>query len=125
PGTITPATMKSTMESSVPNPHDIDPFFAQGTASRSGSSVKVTGSGNAASSQDPNFFTVTFAPSGRGESLSSVTLNLTDARLKFDNTKASGFPFTLGRLRGISASNITTNIRGGTDNIQSITLMFN
>jgi hypothetical protein len=57
--------------------------------------------------------------------LSQLTINLTPAGLKFDSSKASGFPFTLGNLTQITPGNITTNVPANTASIPSITLFFN
>ena len=52
-----------------------------------------------------------------------MTLNLSNAFLKFD-TSGSGFPFTLGTLKGISAGSIHANIPVGNPDIPQITVSF-
>ncbi len=131
--TLTEQQIRTDLQNSVLSPHDVDPFFIQGTARArpgarraTGASVHVTGFGNGsnASSKDPSFFTITFEPGKKGESLTQVTIDLSTAGLKFDSSSDTGFPFTLGVLRGISASSITTNIPAEDPNIESITLFF-
>jgi hypothetical protein len=134
PGSLTEQQIRTALENSVLKPHDVDPFFSKATLTPrskkrkhgSGTSVTVTafGNGTNASSRDPNFFTVTFSPGKVGESLTRLTIDLSEAGLKFDSTTDIGFPFTLGQLQGISASSISTNIRTEDDNIASITLFF-
>jgi hypothetical protein len=130
--TLTEQDIRHDLQNSVLNPHDIDPFFSQGTAVRSaarksnGASVHITGFGNSsnASSQDPNFFTVTFHPGKKEGYLTQLTIDLSGAGLKFDSTSDTGFPFTLGKLQGISASSIRTNVPPEDSDIRSITLFF-
>jgi len=131
--TLTEQDIRTDLQNSVLSAHDIDPFFSQGTATNrpgarkaTGASVHITGFGNGsnASSQDPNFFTITFNPGKRGEYLSQVTIDLSSAGLKFDSTSDTGFPFTLGKLQGISASSITTNVPPENPDIETITLFF-
>ena len=133
PNSLSPDDMRGVLQGSVLNPHDVDPFFCRATAKAKpskkhsvGSSATVTGLGSStnASSRDPNFFTVTFSPGKFGETLTSVTIRLTGAGLKFDSTKATGFPFTLGKLRNIRASSITTNVPGQNGDFPSVTLQF-
>jgi hypothetical protein len=86
--------------------------------------VQVTGFGNGTSSRDKNFFTVTFTPGRNGETLTQLTIDLSQAGLKFDSTSDTGFPFTLGNVSGINVANISTNIPPQDPNIESITLFF-
>lgn len=131
--TLTEQDIRTDLQHSVLSVHDVDPFFSEGTAvARSsarratGSSLHITGFGNGsnASSQDPNFFTITFEPGKRGEYLKQITIDLSGAGLKFDSTSDTGFPFTLGKLQGINARSITTNIPAEDPDIESITLFF-
>jgi Subtilase family len=133
PASLTFQQMKDDLQMSVLSPHDVDPFFCEADATdklgrrrQSGASVHVTAFGNSsnASSTDPNFFTITFSPGKRGETLKQLTIDLSSAGLKFDSTTATGFPFTLGKLTGISPSSIKTNILPEHPNIESITLFF-
>ncbi len=139
PASLTMAQMKSALQAGVSLSHDLDPFVSSATATGgrgkgkkkkkrlSGSTVTVTGTGNDsnASSRDTNFFTITFATTKRKETLSSITIDLTDAYLKFDTTSDLGFPLTLGRLVNITPDDIITSIvRPGLDTIPSITLFF-
>jgi hypothetical protein len=59
------------------------------------------------------------------ESLSSITIDLTNAGLKFDTTSDTGFPFTLGRLVNINPNQIHASALPGVESISSITLTFN
>jgi Subtilase family len=133
PASLTFQQIKDDLQASVLNPHDIDPFFSHAMASAkpgrrhsTGASLNITAFGNSsnASSTDPNFFTITFNPARRRESLLEVTIDLSDAGLKFDSTSDTGFPFTLGNLKGISPSSIRTNVQAESPNIESITLFF-
>jgi hypothetical protein len=133
PTSLTFQQMKDDLQSSVLNPHDIDPFFSHATASAkrgrrrsTGAILNITafGNGSNSSATDPNFFTITFTPGKPRESLREVTINLSDAGLKFDSTTATGFPFTLGNLRGISPSSIRTNVPAEHPNIDSVTIFF-
>jgi hypothetical protein len=134
PTSLTEQQIRTDLENSVLKPHDVDPFFSKATTTgrskgrrhATGASVTVTAFGNStnASSRDPNFFTVTFSPGKKGEFLSELTIDLSNAGLKFDSTTDTGFPFTLGRLTGISPSSISTNIRAEDSNIEAITLFF-
>ena len=131
--TLTEADVRTALQNSVLDPHDIDPLFIRGTATGqlsghrgSAASLGVTGFGNGsnASSRDPNFFTVTFTPGRTGETLTRLTIDLISAGLKFDSTSDTGFPFTLGDVRGIFPASITANISKQNPNIESITLFF-
>jgi hypothetical protein len=128
PQTLTYQQIKSDLQSSVLNPHDTNPFISAAnlTARPSRSSVRISAFGNSsnASSRDPNFFTINFVPGTTGETLKLVTIDLLGAGLKFDSTTASGFPFTLGKLRNISPSSIHNNVKPETSSIRSITLSF-
>jgi Subtilase family len=138
PGSLTMAQVKNILQSSVSMEHDLDPFFSHATATGSrrdrgrhgkrfsGATVTVTGSGNDsnASSRDPNFFTITYATNKRGETLTSITIDLTNAGLDFDTTIGTGFPLTLGRLVNINPRDVIAVIPPGISGIPSITLFF-
>src|SRR4029077_2308335 len=117
PASLTFQEMKNALQRSVLTVHDIDPFFSQGTTSAGGrrprqrrhrrrgaptlgGSAHITAFGNSsnASSQDPNFFTITFTPKSLRSTLQQVIINLAGIGLKFDTTSDTGFRFTLGRL---------------------------
>jgi hypothetical protein len=135
PGSLTLPQIKTALQNSVRSPHDVDPFFSQviltprhgrRTKRAAGSSATITASGNGsnASSRDPNFFTINFTAGKPGQTLENVTIDMSEIDLKFDATADTGFPFTLGRLVGISANNITTNIAPGTDGLVRLTIAF-
>lgn len=134
PGSLTLLQIKSALQTSA-RLHDIDPFFSQVTLiprhgrkakKAAGSKVTMTASGNGsnASSRDPNFFTINFVAGKPGQTLEDLTIDMNEIDLKFDATADTGFPFTLGRLVGISANNITTNIAPGTDGSVQLTIGF-
>ncbi len=125
--TLTQSQVRSFLQHSPTAPHDLDPFSCTATANTtSGGKVIVNGFGNDlnASSHDPNFFTVTFVPGKSGETLKSVTIDLTNAGLSFDSTTASGFPFALGKLKNITAGQITNNVPVSNPEFFSLTLTF-
>ncbi len=126
-GTIDLAHMHTYLQKSPLAPHDLDPFSCTATATTtSGGKVIVTGTGTDlnASSQDPNFFNVSFVPGKTGETLTSVTVDLTHSGLSFDSTTTSGFPFTLGNLKSILANQITNNVPLNNGQFESLTLTF-
>ena len=134
PASLTLQEMKQALQSSVLDPHDLDPFFSQANAMRGrhrrgrhgSGSVQITALGNStnASSSDPNFFTISFTAGRRGRSLREVRIDLGDIGLKFDTTTDTGFPFTLGRLVNISPASITTNARPGDPNLRELVIDF-
>jgi len=136
PETLTTDQLRNILESTVTMQHDLDPFFSQAvsrplTKSRrkrqfAGGVITLSGCGNSsnASARDPNFFTLSFESAKRKESVKSVTINLTDAFLKFDTTVATGFPFTLGKLVGIDQSQISVSAPPEQETLSSITLTF-
>ena len=125
--TLTQAQVRSFLQKSPTSPHDLDPFSCTATATAtSGGKVIVTGVGNdlTASADDPNFFTVTFVPGKSGETLQSVTIDLTHSGLKFDSTVATGLPFTLGHLTNITANKITNNVPLNNSSFEAFTVTF-
>lgn len=77
--------------------HDLDPAFAQATASNGASSLHLTATGDDSNSSasNPNFFTATFTGQP-GLSISQLTIDLTNTSLSFDPSSDNGFPFTIG-----------------------------
>lgn len=136
PESLTTNQLRNILESTVTMEHDLDPFFSQAvsrplTKTRrrkqfAGGVVTLSGCGNSsnASARDPNFFTLSFESNKRKESLKAVTIDLTDAFLKFDTTMATGFPFTFGKLNGISANQISVSAQPEQETISSVTLSF-
>ena len=136
PGSLSVAQVRALLEQNVTLEHDLDPLFCQAVGRQStltrrtrrfsGATVTLSGCGNSsnASAHDANFFTLTFDSSRRRESLRSITINLTNAFLAFDTTPGTGFPFTLGRLVNIDASQISVDAPANTADIPSITLTF-
>ncbi len=100
PSTLTSAQIHSHLQQST-LAHDLDPAFAQATASNGATSIQLTASGDDSnsSSSSPNFFTATF--SGQpGQTLSQLTIDLTNTSLVFDSNATNGFPFTVGNNPG-------------------------
>ena len=137
PATLTASQINHILQTTVTMEHDLDPLqstaVSQGVRKKgrkkrfSGATITLTGTGNSsnASARDRNFFTLAFSTTKRKESLKSITINLTDAFLKFDTTTTTGFPFTLGKLVNINPNNISAvSIPQQTETISSITLAF-
>jgi subtilisin family serine protease len=128
PQSLTFAQMKNALQKSVLVQHDTNPFVSGVSLSKNGGpAVRINAFGNTsnASANDKNFFTISFVPGSPGETLKQVTIDLTGAGLKFDSTSASGYPFTLGKLKNISAASIHNNVPSQNGNIASITVSFN
>ncbi len=128
PGSVSPAQMRQVLQASAFT-HDLDPYMATAKLRAGSSRVTLTLTSDASSNiaqTNPNAFSLTFKGSG---SLTSVVLNPegTDATggntteplvteagftsrpgLVFDirDLSLGGFPFTLGTLNGVSASDI-------------------
>ena len=136
PASLSAAQVKNILQRSVTMQHDLDAFFSQAVARPvrvtrrtkrfSGGTVTVSGCGNSsnASAHDTSFFNITFDSTKRGETLSSVTIDINPAGLKFDTTSDTGFPFTLGKLVNISPADITVDVAPGDESVEAITLRF-
>lgn len=136
PASLTHSQLLSILERSPTMQHDLDPFFSQATVQGirntprrkkfSGATLTLSGMGNSsnASSRDVNFFTLTFNSTKKKESLTSITIDLTNAGLKFDTTIATGFPFTLGHLVGINPGDIRSFAPAGVESISALTIAF-
>lgn len=136
PAALTANQIRNLLQTTVTMEHDLDPLestaVSQGVRNTpkrkkfSGGKITLTGIGNSsnASARDRNFFTLTFNTTKRNESLTSITIDLTDAFLKFDSTTATGFPFTLGKLVGLSPSDVVGIIPMEKETIPSITIAF-
>ncbi len=124
PRSLTATQIRKTLQASA-GPHDLNSFFIQAIAGPFDNATVVTGHGNSstASSQDRNFFTIDFHGM-QGNSLRSLTIDIADAGLKFDTTTVSGYPFTLGNLEGVTASDISTNAPRRTVSFTRFTLTF-
>ncbi len=124
---LTQAQVRTFLQNSPLSPHDLDPFSCTATATTpGGGKVIVNGSGTDlnSSSHDPNFFHVTFVPGTTGETLKSVTIDVTNAGLSFDSSSATGFPFQLGSLKNITTSQITNNVPVDNGEFETLTLTF-
>jgi hypothetical protein len=143
-GALSLNEVRSALQSSVLEPHDLDPFVSQGTAlaqrikvkgkrskrgrgaGHSSATMTVTAHGDSSdgSAVDPNFFTVTFHPAQVGETLRQVTINLTNAGESFDSTTDFGFPVALGTLAGIGPQDIAVVAPAETEIFETLTLDF-
>ncbi|AGY60285.1 S8 family serine peptidase [Gloeobacter kilaueensis] len=116
PGSLTPAQVYEALQSSAQDiPFDLDPNFAQAKLFP----VLLTAQGD--SSSDPNFFTVALSSAATGQTLNQLTISLKDTGLVFDPSTSSGFPFTLGILRGVSAGDVTASL---SSDLSTLTLSF-
>ena len=105
PGSRTADQVRSLMEQSV-FPHDLDPNVCTATATNGTATVQIIANGNSSndSASSPTFFTVTFSGNA-GETLNQLIVDLTNTPLIFDESTATGFPFTIGsNPGGISVS---------------------
>jgi hypothetical protein len=113
PHSLAPDALRTILQASAFQ-HDLDPNHSQVVLQTGANNVLISadGDGTNTSVEDPNFFTVNYSG---GNSLAAVTLNLSKANptetvqgLVFDPTQATGVPFTLGNVKGVPASAITT-----------------
>ncbi|WP_218079830.1 S8 family peptidase [Anthocerotibacter panamensis] len=134
PGSVTPAQMKTILQTNA-LPHDLDPNFARGVSADG--TVTITAIGdigqNINTQIDPNFFRVSYAGPG---SVASIQLNggagsggnqtQSPTGIVFDNRVGPGFPLTFGLLQGISAAAITFTPLNtpAIGNIPTVTLNF-
>lgn len=120
PGSLSPQELYSALQNTaVDIPFDADTDFSKVVIGP----LTVTGNGDSsnASSSDPNFFKITLAPSATGETVAQVVIDLTAAGLVFDTSEDVGFPFTLGTLVGVNASDVTVQVA---DDTPVLTLTF-
>ncbi|WP_218079390.1 S8 family serine peptidase [Anthocerotibacter panamensis] len=121
-GSVTPTQMRTVLQRSA-FPHDLDPYFARASVSAAGTKITLSASAdNSTTGQnDVNALRVSVTGSGSLQSLSlgaqggnttggNVITGSTPG-LVFDvrTTSAAAFPFTLGPLTGLTASNITAS----------------
>lgn len=118
PGSVTPAQMKSILQSSG-HLHDLDPLFARADISLpNGGTLTITAraDGTALSSSDPNVFSVSYVGPG---SVASLVLDASSGSptagsvlgnvpgLVWDTRPpTAGGPFVLGTLRGLTSGDI-------------------
>ncbi|HEY4284553.1 MAG TPA: S8 family serine peptidase [Chthoniobacterales bacterium] len=137
PASLSVAQLRDVLEQSVTMEHDLDPFVSETTLMPlgrkhakkkfTGATITLTGTGNSsnASSHDANFFTLTFHSTKKKESLLAISVDLTNAGLNFDTTTIStGFPLTLGRMTGITPSDITIGAPVDVASVSTIVLAF-
>jgi len=93
PGTLTPAQIRTALESTA-SARDVDPGHA--VANAAGLSLSATGS----SATDPNFFQISWAPVAGGPTLVSMTIDVSAAGLQFDPSTDTGYPLTAGTTTG-------------------------
>ena len=131
PGSVTPLQMRGILQRSA-FPHDLDPYFARGVALAGASRVTITAdsdqgsAANFTSTIDRNVFKVSFDgtdaltkivfnPEGTNATGGNTTqmtrssaVGTSNPGLVFDRRPPNtGFPFTLGELRGVAATDIS------------------
>jgi subtilisin family serine protease len=120
PGSLTPEQIRSKLQAS-PAPRDLDPFFSQANLAAGPATVNITATGNFldGSEDSPNLFRVTFNSATAGQTLTSLTIDLTPAGLNFNPSTRTGFPFTAG----ISSAGVTVS-SGATARAKTLTVTF-
>jgi Subtilase family len=120
PGSLTPEQIRSKLQAS-PGPRDLDPFFSQANLAAGPATVNITATGNFldGSEDSPNLFRVTFNSATAGQTLTSLTIDLTPAGLNFNPSTRTGFPFTAG----ISSAGVTVS-SGATARAKTLTVTF-
>jgi subtilisin family serine protease len=118
PGTISPRAVSRIMKESAPA-RDVDLFFSKATARSDDAEVTITASGQnvAASGFDKKFFQISFRSEKHGQTLNSLTIDLTGTGLVFDPVS---FPVQVGSSTGPTITSATPNVISS-----SITLNFN
>lgn len=122
PDTFNPADLYGVLQNTaVDIPFDTDPDFSKVVVGPL--TVNAKGDGSNSSSRDPNFFTITLDPSAVGERVVQVVIDLSSAGLGlvFDTSEEGGFPFTLGALSGIDATQVNWELN---DSSKLLTLTF-
>ena len=97
PGSLTPEQIRSKLRAS-PGPRDLDPFFSQASLASGPATVNITATGSYydGAEDSPYFFRVAFNSPTAGQTLTTLTIDLTPAGLNFNPSTRTGFPFTVG-----------------------------
>ena len=97
-GSLTPKRVSDVLKTSAP-PRDIDLFFSKAEGSTGSNSVKITAQGENFTEvgDSPRFFTLKFQATKPGQTLDSLTLDLSGTSLVFDINE---FPVTIGSSSG-------------------------
>ena len=126
PGSISAANLRAVLGATA-NPHDLDPNGASGAVSASDGgqfSLSASGDNSDSSAFAPDFFTFNFIGGPAADSVNSLTLDLGPAKLKFDQSATSGFPFTVGRAVGIDPAAVTATVSDGSATNSRLTINF-
>lgn len=100
PGSIAPKQLADILKASAP-PRDVDLFFSQAIGATGSNQVQITAQGENFTEvgDSPRFFTLTFQAAKPGQTLDSLTVDLSGSSLVFDINE---FPVTLGSSTGPS-----------------------
>lgn len=98
PGSISPKNVADTLKASAP-PRDVDLFFSKAEGATGSNEVTITAQGENFTSvgDSPRFFTLKFQATKPGQTLDTLTLDLSGTSLVFDINE---FPVTLGSSTG-------------------------
>ncbi len=126
PGSISATSLRALLAASA-NAHDLDPNVTSATLGASdGAQLSLVASGDDSDSSAfaPDFFTFNFTGGPAADYVSSLTIDLGPAGLKFDQSAATGFPFTIGRAQGINTTAVTASVSDGSATNSLLTLNF-
>ena len=96
PGSISPRRNSWILKNSAP-PRDTDMSTSMASACGDGAAVEVVANGDSASSTSSTFFTVAFNSGATGQTLTSLTIDLSGTGLIF---QPGSFPLTVGSSTG-------------------------
>lgn len=120
PGKLTAFQARALLQTTA-HGHDLDPFASQAAATTpDGASATLAAVGDPSNNSafDPKFFRLTFQD-GAGRLLHKAVIDLGPSGLKFDPSADLGFPFTVGKGRGIGAQ-IVANFSGENNTVLSL-----
>ena len=116
-GALSSVQMRSLLESTA-GTHDLDPAYSVASFSSPDGQIKGTvaaaGDDSNNSAFDQKFFTVTFTGPA-GVSLRKVAVDISTAGEVFDETAATGYPFTIGEAVGVTKDDVTASLSNGAD----------
>lgn len=113
PGSISPRKVNQILKQSAP-PRSLDVSTSAAISLANGAGVEVIAQGDSLSSTSTSFFTVVFDSEKRGQTLSSITIDLTGTGLVFF---PDSFPLTVG---GSTGPVITSAIPSGPTSVLTI-----